>query len=413
MGAPRSQIPSHIISGAEMRVKMEKTLLGRTEEYYIRRSAVHTVTEILQQPALWRRLADVLCGREEEIHTFMEEVMAVEHLRIVFTGAGSSAFVGESMQCLLANEMGILSETIHTTDFISMPDSTYADVPTLLISYARSGESPESCATIRFAEKKISRLYQVIIVCDKNSSLARLGYASKNTLVLDMPPEACDQGFAMTSSVSCMALATWCLFHHGQISVYADHIRALADSAERDMEQLDKKAFEIAQKDYRRLIWLGTGAMRGLAREGAVKSMELTNGCVHAGYDAATGFRHGPKTVINDETLTVHFLSNQPYSLQYDVDLARELVEEKKKNLVAVVTGSAHGGMIPGADYEVTYEIPESLPANSEMGAYIKGLLFVQLLSLEKSLEKNMTMDNPCPGGEVNRVVRGVVIYDI
>lgn len=392
---------------------MENMFLGKSESYYQSHSAIHTVKEIVQQPSTWQKMADAMLARKDEIAGFMDRVLGTDNLRIVFTGAGSSAFVGEGMQYLLANEMGIRSETIHTTDFVSMPDSTYVDVPTLLISYARSGESAESCSTVQFAKKRIKELYQVIIVCDRDSSLAKLGYESSNTLVLDMPKETCDLGFAMTSSVSNMILATWCLFHYKEMETYAGYVKALAGSAERELEAMDEMAVKIAAWDYRRIIWLGTGALKGLAREGAVKSMELTNGYVHAGYDAPTGFRHGPKTVINDETLTVHFLSNQPYSCNYDKDFAREMIGERQKNQIVLVVPKDIAGCVEGADYEVAYEIPADIPANSEIGAYIKGVLFVQLLSLEKSLERNFTTDNPCPSGEVNRVVKGIIIHEI
>ena len=38
-------------------------------------------------------------------------------------------------------------------------------------------------------------------------------------------------------------------------------------------------------------------------------------------------------------------------------------------------------------------------------------LAFGQILALKKSLSLGITPDNPCPTGEVNRVVKGVTIY--
>jgi len=393
--------------------KMEKMFFGKPESYYKEHSAIYTATEIAQQPDTWRQVADRMMDRNEEITKYMDEVLSIEGLRIVFTGAGSSAFVGEVMEYMLANEMGLRSQTVHSTDIISAPDATLFDVPTLLISYARSGESPESAATVNFAKKRIKNLYNIIIVCDKNSTLAKIGHETEKTLVLNMPQEACDKGFAMTSSVSCMALSTWCLFHYKEMEKYAEYTKVLADSVDKDFASIAAKAEEIAQNDYRRIIWLGTGALKGLAREAAIKSMELSDGYVHAGYDAPTGFRHGPKTVINEDTITIHFLSSQEYSLKYDVDFAKELIAEKQKNLVVCVKPNKVKDLVSGENYEVTYEIPEVLPKNSEIGAYIKSLVFSQLLSMMKSLEKGYTTDNPCPKGNVNRVVQGIVIYDI
>jgi tagatose-6-phosphate ketose/aldose isomerase len=392
---------------------MEKILFGKSEGYYRDRGAILTAGEIAQQPAVWRKAADNMLSRKAEIKEFMDEVMSIKDLRIVFTGAGSSAFIGEAMMFMLANELGIRTEAVHSTDIISAPDSTLFDVPTLLISYGRSGESPESKAVIDFAAKRIKNLYNIVIVCDKNSTLASMGRRMENSMVLDMPEESSDKGFAMTSSVSCMALATWCLFHYKDIEKYAGYIKLIADSMSQQMDEIAAKAEEIARVDYRRIFWLGTGALKGLAREAAIKSMELSDGYVNSGYDAPTGFRHGPKTVINNETITVHFLSNQEYSLRYDVDLAEEVIHEKDKNVVVTVKPESKKDATSGEDYEVIYKIPAMLPANSEIGAYIGSLLFAQLLSMMKSLEKGYMTDSPCKKGTVNRVVKGIVIYDI
>lgn len=392
---------------------MEKIIFQKPESYYVDRKAIFTAEEITSQPRLWKEMGAALIARKEEITDFMNQVTNEKNIRIVFTGAGSSAFVGETLQYMLANELGLHSECIHTTDIVSVPDSTLLDIPTLLISYARSGESPESMAAVRFAKKRIKNLYNIIVVCDKDSSLAKLGNETEKTLVLDMPKGSCDRGFAMTSSVSCMSLATWCLFHYKELEVYVKETKTFADSLEKEMDLIADKAKEIAKNDYRRLIWLGCGALKGLAREACVKSMELTNGYVHAGYDAPTGFRHGPKTVIDNKTMTIHFISNQPYTTQYDVDFVKEMIGEKKENLIVTVKERKLQDESAAGDYEVLYEIPEGTKAESEMGAYLKSLVFSQLLSFMKSLECGLTTDNPCPKGEVNRVVQGVEIYEI
>ncbi|MCI8682511.1 MAG: SIS domain-containing protein [Lachnospiraceae bacterium] len=392
---------------------MKHELFGRPLAYYQERQCRNTAAEIAQQPALWKRLVKELTGQKREIEAFMETVSQEKRLRIVTTGAGSSAFIGETFQFLLAEELGIYTENVHTTDIISAPEGVLFDIPTLLISYARSGESPESIAAVQFAEQRISKLFQIIFVCDTESSLAKAGYQMEGALVIGMPPESCDKGFAMTSSVSCMSIATWCVFHYQELEQYAGYVNALAESVAEQIDGLAESARQIAKEPYRRIIWLGTGPLKGLAREAAVKSMELSNGYVHAGYDGAAAFRHGPKTVINEETLTVHFLSENEYSRNYDLDLAREVIREKQQNLVAIVRPEADGMNLAGRDYEAVYRLPKCLPQNSGMGAYLFSLVFSQLLSMEKSLELGCTTDNPCPKGEVNRVVQGVVIYQL
>ena len=51
--------------------------------------------------------------------------------------------------------------------------------------------------------------------------------------------------------------------------------------------------------------------------------LELTDGRVVAVADSTLGFRHGPKTIVNDRTLVVVMLSNDSYTRAYDCDLLR------------------------------------------------------------------------------------------
>ncbi|NLM86863.1 MAG: SIS domain-containing protein [Clostridiales bacterium] len=381
---------------------------GRDDAFFLQRGALTTAKEILQQPALWRNLAKLLTAQQKEIEAFMSRLKPLSGLRIILTGAGSSAFIGESLQMMLTREIGLASEAIATTDIVSAPEAVLMDVPTLLVSFSRSGESPESMEALKLASKHIGKLYNLVAVCKKDSSLAALAEQSSETLILNMPEGSSDLGFAMTSSISCMMLGTYLTLSGLHVAEYAAYINNLADSVEREFSSLDKLAREIAQHPYDRIIYLGSGGLKGLAHEGAIKSLELTNGKVNASHESPMGFRHGPKTVINKSTLTVHFISPVMKTQLYDLDLLSELVEQKGDNRQAAIAGK--GCELPGkADYAFLYE-PVGV-SNKELTAYIKGLLFLQLLSLEKSMESRTPTDNPSTGGQVNRVVRGVVIH--
>ncbi len=374
------------------------------------RKADITAAEIQAQPQVWRKLAQLFAREGGRYAAFMDKVLAVPGLRVIFTGAGSSAFVGESMNMLLARERGLRSEVHHTTDVVATPEAIFYDVPTLLVSYSRSGSSPESCAAIRTAEKYVSELYNLVLVCNADSDLSRYPYDPDRSLVVHIPQEACDQGFAMTCSVSCMSLATWALFAGKDMDRCVASLEGLAAAAEEQMPAMQALAAQAGAWKYERIVYLGFGALRGLAREGAVKSQELTNGQVCAAYDTPTGFRHGPKTVLNDATLTVLMASPLENASLYDKDMINELNGQKRKNRVAVVADAAQAGVPEGSDYTCRYRLPDGFPSR-EMGAYIFSLLFLQLLSFEKSYDLHMTTDNPCPSGEVNRVVQGIIIH--
>lgn len=379
-------------------------ILNHDEKKLEEVKAIITAKEIENQPKVWRKLYQALQQQQDDVKAFLSAVYKYDNLRVIFTGAGSSAFIGESMSLLLAKEAGLRSEVIHTTEIVATPEEVLFDIPTLLVSYSRSGSSPESVAAITTAEKYIKNLYNLVIVCNEDSELARIDKKVKNTYVLNIPQEASDQGFAMTCSVSCMALATWVFFAKQDLSV----VESFADALEKEIPNIQELAHEIAQWDYQRLVYLGFGSLRGLAREGGVKSLELTNGEVSTLYDTPTGFRHGPKTVLNEKTLTVLMASSLKLASQYDADMIRELVEQSTGKLVVLAPKELKHNL-SGVDYPYVYSLGNLKKYG--IATYLFDLLFIQILSFEKSLNLKITTDNPCPDGSVNRVVQGVVIH--
>ena len=383
-------------------------LLNRDPDYYHAQGAGNTAREIAQQPAVWCEMTEIIREKRKEISDFMKKVTAIPNLRVIFTGAGSSAFIGESIQMLLTAELGLQAEAIPTTDIVATPNSVLLDVPTLLISFSRSGESPESVGALEYAENKISQLHNLVFVCKHDSPVSLYANKMQNTFVLHMPLESCDLGFAMTSSVSCMMLAAWCVFGFQTLEHRLDYVRLLASSIEQEIEEMDRHALIAAGWSFDRATYLGCGAMRGLSREAAVKMLELSSGIVNAGWDTSTGFRHGPKSVIKDHALTVHLLSPLKLTRQYDLDLLDEVMKQRRNNRVIIVKPCEMKTEEP--DLCVNYRLYEEY---SELCAYIKGLLFVQLLALEKSMALGISSDNPNVGGVVNRVVKGVKIYPL
>ena len=125
-------------------------------------------------------------------------------------------------------------------------------------------------------------------------------------------------------------------------------------------------------------------------------------------FDTPMGFRHGPKSIVDDTTLTVVYLSDDPYTRQYEMDLVKEMSGQRKANKIVAVMSSHDDEVAALVDYTVAYGL------NGENENVLLGLdyiLFAQTLAVLKSLSLGITPDNPCPTGEVNRVVQGVTLY--
>ena len=379
--------------------------LGYTVEELVARGAQHTAREIFQQPALWREVGGAVLERRARTEAFLRPLLDREDLRIVLTGAGTSAFAGDVLAPALRRELHRRVDAVSTTEIVSSPLECFAeDRPTLLISFARSGDSPESVAATELADQCLREVYHLVVTCNSGGELFRRHTHADRSLVLLMPELSDDQGFAMTGSFTCMTLATWLtLAGTARDDGLAER---LAVAAERVLATQGPAVRALAEGRYERIVYLGSGPLRGLARESALKLLELTAGGVVSYSDSALGFRHGPKAVLDDSTLAIVFLSNDPYTRQYDLDITDEL--RRALGTTSVVTISAGGiaGLADGDPWQV-----EGLDDVSDAALALPFAVSAQLLGLQFSLTLGNTPDNPFPSGAVNRVVQGVTIH--
>src|SRR5687768_17565251 len=103
-----------------------------------------TILEIGQQPGAWREVGDHI---DEEAAAFLRGITSRPDLRVILTGAGSSAFVGAIAAPALRRHLNRRVEAIATTDIVATPlDLLERNTPTLIVSFGRSGNSPESLA---------------------------------------------------------------------------------------------------------------------------------------------------------------------------------------------------------------------------------------------------------------------------
>lgn len=365
-----------------------------------------TYAEIHQQPAMWRAVAAATVERHDELHAFLDPVLARPGLRIILTGAGTSAFAGAILAPALTRVLRRRVDAVATTDIVSNPQHVLAeDAVTLLVSFARSGDSPESLAATDLADDHLSEVHHLVVTCHGAGRLAAAHDGRSSSLVLAMPAPTHDRGFAMTSSFTSMLLAAWlALAPEPDPTGLADDLAVAVEP----ILAADDWFAERAARGYQRVVYLGSGPLVGLARESALKLLELTAGGVVSYFDTALGFRHGPKAVLREGTLVVVYRSNDPGTAPYDADIVTEL-----------------RGVI-GDDHVVVVEAPSGAAATTVVGPTwslggldgiddaalaVADVVVAQLIGLHTSLALGCTPDNPFPSGVVNRVVQGVVLH--
>lgn len=388
-------------------------MFNLTEHELQNKMAGFTAQEINQQPEVWKETVTTLFENKESMRGFIESIFSKhDHVRVLLTGAGTSAFAGDILVPELQKQYqgNVQFEAIATTDIVSNPSHyLFKDIPTILVSFARSGNSPESVAAVQLAGSIISDFYQVVITCNPHGELAKSTEQDANSLTILTPEQAHDQGFAMTSSFTSMMLACYGLF-----TVYpftGDNVSKVIANGGKLVNQLTPVVEDILQFDIKRIVYLGSGLLSQLSHEAALKMLELTAGKVVAVHESSLGFRHGPKSILNDDTIVVLFMSQNPHTRRYDLDMLKELSGEDSKMKIVAVTEKTDSEIEGYADWV----IPVNSDSEQLTNDFYLGLLYImfaQVLALKMSIKLGITPDNPSPDGRVNRVVQGVTIYE-
>lgn len=386
------------------------TIFGVTEGKMKDTSSTFTLTEIYQQPATWEKTCKQISEHKDEIRKFIDQVITQDDYDVILTGAGTSEFVGNALFPHLTGLLNYKAKSYGTTDIVATPEAYLSRTkPTLLISFGRSGNSPESVGAVDAAEAVCDNVYHLFVTCNKNGALSKRAAETENCYAINLTDETHDQSFAMTSSFSNMYLATYLCFHLDELDDVISKVKKIAAAGQ---DFLDN-SYGIAQKivdeyNFGRIVYLGSNTLKGTSQESALKMLELTAGRVVTMYDTPMGFRHGPKSIVDDTTLTVVYLSDDAYTRQYEVDLIKEMSGQRKGNKIVAVMSAKDDEVASLVDYAVVYGI-EGASENVLLG--LDYILFAQTLAVLKSLSMDITPDNPCPTGEVNRVVKGVILY--
>ena len=365
-----------------------------------------TIKEIKQQKKLWIELLDSLNLKNWEIKDFLNSVNADER-KIIFTGAGTSEFVGNT---LLPN-MKDNFRSVATTDIVENPETYFKkDDKILLVSFARSGNSPESLAAVDLADQLVDDIAHFVITCSEEGALAQNSKNKKKAYVWYTPKASNDKGFAMTSSFTCMLLSGLYIFGN----IEKTELRTMIENTIKEIENqeinFEKYVKELISLDIERIVYLGSGTLRALAEEATLKCLELTGGKLNVFYNSPLSFRHGPKSIVNEKTLVINLMSNCDYTRKYEIDLIKQMRDEKSKKYTAALDVKHDKEIESSIAYYISFNNSTLAEYPDIINAFIY-IYFAQLLAYCKSESLGFNPDNPCPSGEVSRVVHGVIIY--
>lgn len=358
----------------------------------------NTEQEIRQQPAVWGAWGEAFSNDLAELQNWIAQCEVTE---VWLCGAGTSAFIGDVAASGLNPTSRLPIRAVPTTDLVASPRLFWRpDVRPLVISFGRSGDSAESIGTLDILDAHFPEAPRINVTCNANSVLAtRTG---QNQRVIVLPPATHDVAFAMTTSFSTMLLTAIGLLDStvtSQRDVFADRLRALSNAGETLLPTANLWAVE--QEKPSRLVVLGSGPLTYAARESALKVMELSAGKIPSLWESMLGFRHGPKSFVDDQTAIVGFMSSDPHCERYDNDLMTEL-EEQFPHVTKTRIGPT-----PTADLLINSEL-------SDVWNVVLYVMVAQLLAVHWAKSMNINVDDPFEGqSTLTRVVSGVTLYPL
>jgi tagatose-6-phosphate ketose/aldose isomerase len=376
------------------------------------RGLEYTPREIHGQVDLWADTVERIERRLPEIRSFLEPLSGKGSSTCILTGAGTSEFVGYCIEGLMRRRLRLPTDVFSTTKIVTNPEDLFVPgMHHLLMSFARSGNSPESVGAVRIADMLATRVSHMVVTCNRDGKLMDEIAGRERCLAIDLHPDTNDRGLAMTSSFSNMVVAGQALAHIFEPETFTGHVEGILACGRRVLDTAPDVVERLCRLDFDRAVFLGSGPNFGTAVESHLKLQELTAGAVMCAYDTFPGLRHGPEAVVHRGTLVVAFISRDPYVRRYETDLLAELKEKGLGRALMVCCDRAGEPLSGFADFTVEYD-PGLRHAFPDDLAPPVQVIAGQLLGLFKSVQLGFRPDAPSETGVIHRVVRGVKVYD-
>jgi tagatose-6-phosphate ketose/aldose isomerase len=383
------------------------------EREKIERGLEHTPREIWQQPDTWQATYRVCAANQPTLTDVLRRAgmgrANTSSPTVHLVGAGTSDYTGRALAPLLRERWGCDVWALPSTTLLTEFDEFHrAGREYFWISFSRSGESPEGVALLERALEKRHDIQHLVITCNPQGPMAQLCTRHPDrafALVLDDAVN--DRGLAMTSSFSNMLLAGQCLGHLNDFAHFGDVVSQLSDCGNQLLPRAAVIAAEVTTLGCTRAVFVGSGALRGIADECALKVVELSSGKVTTLAETPLGLRHGPMSSVDAQTVFVAFLSSEPRRRGYEIDLLREIDRKRLGRVRIAVTAGDGADIAQLTDYALSVG-PSGIP---DQYRPVLDVMLGQLIGLFASMRCGLKPDQPSPSGTITRVVQPIAIY--
>ncbi len=336
---------------------------------------VHSRQEILSQAVAWRGALAAVEAQRAPLESWLA---AHQGRELFFTGCGSThylaLFAARYFQAISGRPSrgAPASELAFQTETLVAPGA----VPGV-VAISRSGETTE---TVLAVEKLTARGARALAISCYDD--APLSAAVERTIAI---PEGREESFAQTRSFAGMLIAAQALAAlAADDAALWDELQQLPPLAEPLLARADPLARAIGQDEsLKRITYLGSGPLFGLANEATVKMKEMSLSLAEA--YTFMEFRHGPMSLVDGEHLVVALLSQT--MREHEAAVLRDL---KARGARILAIGSGLSGLEGVA--EAHFDLQTSLSERAQPVLYLPML---QLLAYHRALGRGLNPDRP------------------
>src|SRR5215467_14287165 len=289
--------------------------------------APDTFSEIYDQARCCQKTIRRAEARQESVRSLLP---LDQYTNIVITGCGSSYHMASCASFAWAQMIARPVQAVQASQLMSFSERYFpASARPLVIAISRSGATSE----VEQAVLKLRRRYGA-------AALAVTGeFGGSVAAVCDAEiafEECIEKSIVTTRAFTSMLLGLLLLADGLSGNRYRVDLAALPQCIESALETSEQVARRMAEDwSISRFVFLGSGAMKGLADECALKMTEMALSA--ASSFLTLEFRHGPKAALDSSTQVVMFPveSERPY-----LDRVCEEILETGASLLLVEGGS-------------------------------------------------------------------------
>jgi glutamine---fructose-6-phosphate transaminase (isomerizing) len=335
----------------------------------------HTWDEIRSQGEVWKRVLSELAG-SAAVKALLES--SARRTKWIFVGCGTSYYLAEAAAISWTTLTGLPARALPSSEVLLSSHLLRAEGPDVqAVAISRSGKTSETLRAAAILQKEL-QIPTAGITCETDSELAAI---CRQTIAL----RACNEkSTVMTQSFTSMLLSLQ--FLAARRGAKERFIAELNDVAAQFAPKIAGMAETIeafvAKHVFDDFVFLGQGALHGIAREAALKVMEMS--CSYSQFFHTLEFRHGPKAIVSPATCLMFFLSDHGQQAESEV-----LAEMKELGGTTIaICNRASAAVRESAD--LTLEMH-----GAELAWLAPFVVPAQLLGLYTGIKKGLNPDEP------------------